>query len=110
VLLTNATGLQRLNKEFGRVLPITLLYAEFTPDPCKVSGKIRKFYFQGKEENITKFDRVALSSMFADRATLQCVRDTAILYSRFSPVYLYNMSRAGVFCRMFQVKLLYIGP
>jgi len=94
VLLPNDTALSRLNNEWGRVAPNTFMYEDFAQDPCRVSSAIRDFYFKGQP--ITKSDGEALSAVYGDRGTLQCVRDAAILQSAYAPVYLYNLTRPGL--------------
>ncbi|XP_035709632.1 venom carboxylesterase-6 [Folsomia candida] len=93
VVLNNATLLELMNNEWGRVSPSTFLYHATARDPCSLSTKIRDFYFQDQE--ISKVNGQKLIDLYSDRWFFHCTRQGALLYAKHAPVYIYYLTHRG---------------
>jgi len=92
VTLLNDTLRELINSEWGRVAPNTFLYHAEARDPCKVSSKVRAFYF-GEDPEISLKNNQSLVNLYGDRFFTQPAREALLLYSQFAPAYGYNFTR-----------------
>ncbi|XP_030754509.1 venom carboxylesterase-6-like [Sitophilus oryzae] len=95
-LIRNDQLLEELNKEFDKIVPVSLIYEKTAHNVSLITKEIKKFYF--KNEKIDWSKRNELVDMYTDGWFLNCADETVQLHRKFTkdPVYYYMFSHRGV--------------
>jgi len=91
LVFSNVTILDKLNKEFGRVLPTLMFFKNSADDPCVISSRIREYFLNNS--NVTGEDFGIVESMLSDRLKTHCIRKMGDELSKFTSIYLYNFTQ-----------------
>lgn len=90
-IVLNPNTTKRMNEEWGRVAPQAFIYWGIARDPCVVSTKLRKAYFNGQA--IGPKTTTELTNLYSHIGFHYPARKVGIKHAKFAPVYFYNFTR-----------------